>query len=49
MLGDPFAEREIDAVGVIDENAQGFGAGLLESDDVELEESSSESWLWMSS
>ena len=36
MLGDPFAERQVDPVGVIDEEAQRFVPGLLEGDEVEL-------------
>ena len=36
MLGDPFAERQVDPVGVVDEEAQRFGARLLDGDQVEL-------------
>jgi len=36
MLGDPFAEREVDATGVVDEEPQRFLARLLERDQVEL-------------
>ena len=46
-MGDPFAEREIDPVGVVDEEAQRLAARLLDGDQVDLR-SSSESWLWMS-
>ena len=35
VLGDPFAERQVDAPGVIDEKAQGLGARALDSDQVE--------------
>ena len=36
MLGDPFAERQVDAARVVDEDAQRFLAGLLDGDEVEL-------------
>ena len=36
MLGDPFAEREVDPVGVVDEEPQRFLAGLLHGDQVEV-------------
>ena len=36
MLGDPFAERQVDPAGVVDEEAQRLGAGLLDGDQVEL-------------
>ena len=36
MLGDPLAERQVDAVGVVDEDAQGLGPGALQRDQVEL-------------
>ena len=36
MLGDPFAERQVDARRVVDEEAQRFGSRLLERDQVEL-------------
>lgn len=36
MVGDPFAEREVDAFRVIYEEPQRFGARLLERDEVEL-------------
>ena len=36
MLGDPFAERQVDPAGVVDEDAQRLVAGLLDGDQVEL-------------
>ena len=36
MVGDPFAEREVNATGVVDEEAQRFLARLLERDQIEL-------------
>ena len=36
VLGDPFAERQIDPVGVVDEEAQRFGSGALDGDQIEL-------------
>ena len=36
MMGDPFAEGEVNAAGMIDEEAQRFGARLLEGDEIEL-------------
>ena len=36
MLGDPFAERQVDAVGVVDEEAQRVVPRLLEGDQVDL-------------
>ena len=36
MLGDPFAERQVDPARMVDEDAQHFLAGLLDSDDVEV-------------
>ena len=36
MLGDPFAERQIDAAGVVDEEAQRLVARALQGDQVEL-------------
>ena len=36
VLGDPFAERQVDATGVVDEEAQRFLARLLERDQIEL-------------
>ena len=35
MLGDPFAERQVDARRVVDEDAQSLFARLLERDQVE--------------
>ena len=36
VLGDPFAERQVDPARVIDEDAQGLVAGSLDGDQVEL-------------
>src|SRR5258705_8734040 len=36
MPGNAFAERKIDALGVVDEEAQRFGPRLLDGDQVEL-------------
>jgi hypothetical protein len=36
VVGDPFAEGEVDAARVVDEEAQRFLARLLERDQVEL-------------
>ncbi len=36
MVGDPFAQRQIEPVGVVDEEAQRLGARLLEGDQVEV-------------
>ena len=36
MVGDPFAERQVDATGMVDEEAQRFFARLLERDQIEL-------------
>ena len=36
MLGDAFAEGEVDAAGMVDEDAQRLGAGSLNGDQVEF-------------
>ena len=36
VVGDPFAECEVDATRMVDEEAQGFLARLLERDQIEL-------------
>jgi len=36
MVGDPFAESQVDPLGMVDEEAQGFLARLLERDQIEL-------------
>ena len=36
MPGDPFAKRQVDPVGVVDEEAQGLRPGALQADQVEL-------------
>jgi hypothetical protein len=35
-MGDPFAKRQVDAGGMVDEEAQRFLARLLERDQIEL-------------
>ena len=36
MMGDPFTERQIDPVGVVDEEAQHLVARLLDGDQVDF-------------
>jgi len=36
MPGNPFAERQIDTLGVVDEKAQRFGSRLLDGNQVKL-------------
>jgi len=36
MVGDPLAERQVDSIGVVDEEAQRFVAGLLDGEQIDV-------------